>query len=254
MRMKRPGDSSLRQLLTEAASERPGTVAELRGVIFQSDNSSTVGALLIRPIETFDRWQAGLSRTPGDAPLAMHAGVHVVLEDGREFVAEQLVGSLFEDFKDGLNWTPLERFRAREASGWDVTVPATSFRGINEGIVRRTVDFLNAIQGRPFFGEDCVAFIERAFGGRRLFGDSPTGMALGVGLRVGDPALPLLRPDSKLDARASRLLRVSLVGAQPDPLAKAAAPNAHVWAGKMVVWAVVALVLDGLYRALRRKR
>ena len=55
----------------------------------------------------------------------MHAGLHVVLEDGREFVAEQLVGTLFEDFKDALNWTPLERFRTREGAGWDVTVPAT---------------------------------------------------------------------------------------------------------------------------------
>ena len=192
--MKRPGDSSLRPLPAEPASERPGIVTELKGIIFQSDNSSTVGALFIRPIETFDRWQAGLSRTPGDAPLAMHAGLHVVLEEGQEFVAEQLVGSLFEDFKDGLNWTPLERFRQREASGWDVTVPATCFRGINAGIVRRTVDFLNAIQGRPFFGEDCVAFIERAFGGRRLFGDSPTGLALGFGLRVGDPGAAVAAP------------------------------------------------------------
>ena len=252
--MKRPGDSVLRQLPTEPAAERPGTVVELKGIIFQSDDSSTVGALFIRPIETFDRWQAGLARTPGDAPLAMHAGLHVVLEDGREFVAEQLVGSLFEDFKDGLNWTPLERFRAREATGWDVTVPATDFRDINGGVIRRTVDFLNAIQGRPFFGEDCVAFIERAFGGRRLFGDSPTGLALGVGLRVGDPALPLLRPDAKLDARASGLLRVSQVRAQPDPLAEADAPNVHIWVGKMVVWAVIALVLDGLYRLWRRAR
>ena len=251
--MKRPGDSTLRQLPAEPAAERPGTVVELKGIIFQSDDSSTVGALFIRPIESFDRWQAGLTRTPGDAPLAMHAGLHVVLEDGREFVAEQLVGSFFEDFRDGLNWTPLERFRTREASGWDVTVPATCFRGINEGIVRRTVDFLNAIQGRPFFGEDCVAFIERAFGGRRLFGDSPTGLALGVGLKVGDPALPLLRPDAKLDARASHLLRVPLLRTLPDPLAEADAPNARIWLGKIAVWAVIALVVDGLYRLLRKR-
>ena len=252
--MKRPGDSTLRQLPSEPAAGRPGRVVELKGVIFQSDDSSVVGAVFIRPIETFDRWQAGLSRIPGDAPLAMHAGLHVVLEDGREFVAEQLVGSLFEDFKDGLNWTPLERFRAREATGWDVTVPATCFRDITESVVHRTLDFLNAVQGRPFFGEDCVGFIERAFGGRRLFGDSPTGLALGIGLRVGDPALPLLRRDSRLDERASRLLRVSTVRAQADPLADSDAPNAHRWIGRLAVCAVVATVLDGLYRLARRIR
>lgn len=252
--MKRPGDSILRPLPTEPAAARPGKVVELKGIIFQSDDSSVVGAVFIRPIETFDRWQAGLARTPGDAPLAMHAGLHVVLEDGREFVAEQLVGSLFEDFRDGLNWTPVERFRTREASGWDVTVPATQFRGINEGVVQRTVDFLNAIQGRPFFGEDCVAFIERAFGGRRLFGDSPTGMALGIGLRVGDPALPLLRPDARLEPRAARLLRVGTLRLQPDPVASHDAPNARLWLGRVAVWTVVVLVLGGLSRLGRRRR
>ena len=64
----------------------------------------------------------------------------------------------------------------------------------------------------------------------------------------------MLHPDTKLDARASHLLRVPLLQAQPDPLAKSDAPNVHVWLGKMVVWAVVALALDGLYRLLRRKR
>ena len=134
--MKRPGDSAFTRLPNApAAARRPGRVAELRGIIFQSDASSMVGAIFIRPIESFDRWQAGLARTPGDAPLAMHAGLHVVLEDGREFVAEQLVGTLFEDLKDALNWTPLERFRTREGAGWDATVPATAFRGIDDAVV-----------------------------------------------------------------------------------------------------------------------
>ena len=50
-----------------------------------------------------------------------HAGLHVVLEDGREFVVEQLFGTPREDFLDGLNWTPLETFRVRDHRGWDVT-------------------------------------------------------------------------------------------------------------------------------------
>ena len=201
-------------------------------------------------------------KRPGDSllrplptePAAARPGKVVELEEGREFVAEQLVASLFEDFRDGLNWTPLGSFRTREASGWDVTVPATQFRGINESVVHRTVDFLNAIQGRPFFGEDCVAFIERAFGGRRLFGDSPTGLALGIGLRVGDPALPLLRSDARLEPRAARLLRVSTVRAQPDPVASHDAPNARLWLGRLVVWSVVVLVLGGLSHLVRGRR
>ena len=106
--MKRPGDTLFQRLPAEPAAERPGRVAALKGIIFQSDPTSRNGKFLIRPIEAFDRWQAGLARTPGDAPLAMHAGLHVELDDGREFVAEQLVGSLFEDFEDGLNWTPVD--------------------------------------------------------------------------------------------------------------------------------------------------
>ena len=252
--MKRPGDSPLTQLLPVARCERPGKVRALRGIIFQSDNSSYVGAVFIRPIETFDRWQAGLARGAHNAPLAMHAGLHVVLEDGREFVAEQLVGTLFEDFKNGLNWTPLESFRQRESTGWDVTVPATCFRGITDAVVGRAVDFLNAVEGHPFFGEDCVKFIERVFGGRRLFGDSPTGLALGLGLRVGDPALPLLRADAQLDPEATRLLRVSTVRAQSDPVAGPEAPNAHRWLGRLLVWAVGALAVEGVFWLFRARR
>lgn len=250
--MKRPGDSIFQSSHEEPAAQRPGRVVELKGIIFQSDATSINGAILIRPIEAFDRWQAGLTRKAGEAPLAIHAGLHVVLEDGREFVAEQLVGSLFEDFEDGLNWTPVEKFRGREGAGWDVTVPATCFRAVDESVVRRVVAYLNTIQGRPFFGEDCVKFVERAFGGQRLFGDSPTGMALGIGLRIGDPALPLLRRDATLDARAARLMRAETVREQPDPLAAHDAPNAHLWLGRIVVWSVVALVLTGVYRSIRR--
>ncbi len=252
--MKRPGDSLFRNLPLEPTAERPARVVELKGIIFQSDTTSVNGAILIRPIEAFDRWQAGLSRASGDAPLAMHAGLHVGLEDGREFVAEQLVGSLFEDFKDGLNWTPVEKFHGREGSGWDVTVPATCFRAVDEAVVGRVVDYLNTIQGRPFFGEDCIKFIERAFGGQRLFGDSPTGMAFGIGLRVADPALPLLRPDVKLEPRAAYLLRAETVRSLPDPLADHDAPNARLWLGRIVVWSVVAVALTGLYRLVRRAR
>ena len=116
------------------------------------------------------------------------------------------------------------------------------------------VESLNTVTGHPFVGEDCTEFIERVFGGRRLFGDSPTGQALGFGLRVGDPALPLLRPDVKLDARTTELLRVETVRAQPDPTAANDSFNAHRWLGRIVVWSVLALALGSISDLVRRRR
>ena len=252
--MKRPGDTPFTRLATPSAAQRPGRVVELRGIIFQSDASSLVGAIFIRPIESFDRWQAGLARGFGEQPLAMHAGLHVVMENGDEFVAENLVGTWLEDFHDALNWTPLDRFRTREGSGWDATVPATAFRGIDDAVVATVVASLNTTTGRPFVDEDCTKLVERAFGGRRLFGDSPTARNLGFGLRVGDPALPLLRRDARLDARATRLLRVETVRAQPDPLASHDAPNAHVWLGRLILWSVLASVAGWLVHRLTSRR
>lgn len=208
---------------------RPGRVVELRGIILQSDSVSVLGAWIIRPVETLDMYLAGLGRSRNAPPLAMHAGLRVVLEDGREFVVEQLFGTPREDFVDGLNWTPLESFRARDHEGWDVTVAATAFRNVDETVVGEVVQFLNDIQGRPFFGEDCTVLIERAFGRRRLFADSPTARALGFGMRVGDPALALLKPDVRLKEDAERLLRADFLRALPDPTAEWDSPNGYIW-------------------------
>lgn len=225
--------------------DRPGRVVELRGIVLQSDAVSVLGAWIIRPVETLDMYFAGLGRSPESPPLAMHAGLHVVLEDGREFVVEQLFGTPREDFVDGLNWTPLETFKARDhEGGWDVTVPATAFREVDEDIVKEVVEFLNQIQGRPFFGEDCTTFIERAFGKRRMFGDSPTAQALGLGMRVGDPALALLKPTAHLDRQAERFLRADFLRALPDPTTRWDSPNGYLWIRRvvltlMLVWAAV---------------
>jgi hypothetical protein len=219
---------------------------ELRGVIFQSDAVNVLGGWIIRPVETLDLHLAGLGRSPGAPALAMHAGLHVVLEDGREFVVEQLFGTPREDFLDGLNWTPLGTFKIRDHRGWDVTVPATAFRGIDESIVRDVVTFLNSIQGRPFFGEDCTTFIERAFGKRRLFADSPTAGALGFGMRVGDPALPLLKPEARLAPDAERLLRADILRALPDPTSRWDAPNGHLWIRRGLGWMLVFAAVAGL--------
>jgi hypothetical protein len=146
-----------------------------------------------------------------------------------EFVVEQLFGAPREDFVDGLNWTPLETFRARDHEGWDVTVPPTCFRKIDENIVNEVIEFVNRIEGRPFFGEDCTNLVERAFGKRRLFADSPTARAIGIGMRIGDPALILLKPDAHLDRETERLVRADILRALPDPATGWDAPNGHLW-------------------------
>jgi hypothetical protein len=213
----------------------PARVAELRGIIFQNDGQSSIGRLFIRPIEAIDRFIAGVRPSPERPPLAMHAGLHVTLEDGREVVAEQLVGTLQMDFRNGLNWTPLEQFRERDRGGWDLTVSAQAFRNVDASVEAETVRNLNAIQGHPFIGEDCTAFIERAFGGRRLFADSPLLRLLGLSARVGDPALPLLRQDAHLDERTSRLLHADAVKRLPDALADPESPNIRFWLVRLAV-------------------
>jgi hypothetical protein len=196
----------------------------------QSDGKSTVGRVFIRPLEALDRWIVGILPSPGEPTLAMHAGIHVVIDGERDYVAEQLVGSLYLDFHSGLNWTPLEQFQNRDRGGWDVTVPATGFRGVDDTLVEETVTRLNAIDGHPFIGEDCTAFIERAFGGEhRLFADSPLLRSLDIGVRIGDPALPLLRADAPLDSDARDKLQFEVIKDLPDPLADAGSPNARNW-------------------------
>ena len=238
-------------------ANRPGLVTAIRGVIFQSDGKSTIGRIIIRPLEALDRWIAGILPSPGEPALAMHAGIHVVIEGAREFVAEQLVGSLYLDFHDGLNWTPLEKFRGRDRGGWDVTVPATAFRRVDDAAVAETVQCLNTIEGHPFMGEDCTAFIERAFGGRRMFADSPLLGPFGIAVRIGDPALPLLRPDAPLDARARELLQFDEIKNLPDALADARSPNVRNWLLQrglpaVVLGAGVGLVVEHYSSSSRR--
>ncbi len=245
--------NALLKSLPPSVPYRPDQVAELRGIILQSDSVNVLGAWIIRPIETLDMLLTGLHRAAGAPPLAMHAGLHVVLQDGREFVVEQLFGTPREDFLDGLNWTPLETFKARDHQGWDVTVPATEFREINQGMVDEVVEFLNAIKGRPFFGEDCTMLIERAFGKRRLFGDSPTAAALGFGMRVGDPALALLKPEARLDQKSERLLRADFLRNLPDPTTDWDSPNGYIWIRRIAGLALVGAAIAGILFHWKRR-
>ncbi|MBV9355717.1 MAG: hypothetical protein JO023_09340 [Chloroflexi bacterium] len=238
----------------EEHAERPGRVARVLGVIFQSDERSSVGRMFIRPMEELDRMIAGLHPQGASTSLAMHAGLHVRLEDGREYVAEQLVGTPYMDLKSGLNWTPVQEFRQRDRAGWDVTVPVTRFRGIEEDDVAATVGRLNQIEGRPFVGEDCTAFVERAFAGKRLFADSPLLQSLGVPARVGDPALPLLRPDVRFDERTRHLLRTDAVQQLPDPERSAGAPNAWLWLRRLAPALALGALLGWLLAHVRVRR
>ena len=204
---------------------RPGKVRKISGIIFQSDKLSVLGNWIIRPIEMLDRRLAGLGKNPFGPPLAIHSGVRVQMQDGREFVVEQLFGTPQEDLVDALNWTPLKKFRERDHRGWDVTVPATAFRNIDRRAINEAISFLNQVKGKPFFGEDCTTLVERVFNKRRMFADSPSARLLGFGVRVGDPALPLLRLDTVLDPKAEFLLRAHNLRKLPDPTTSWNAPN-----------------------------
>jgi len=231
--------SPRRQYVAESA-DRPGTVTSIRGIVFQSDGRSTVGRMFIRPFEAIDRWIVGILPRPGEPSLAMHTGIHVEIDGEREYVAEQLVGSFYLDFRNGLNWTLFENFAMRDRGGWDVTVPAKSFRRVDDAVIDDTVQRLNAIDGHPFVGEDCTAFVERAFGGRRLFADSPLLRWFGVGVRIGDPALPLLRPDAELDQHARERLQFDKINNLPDAAADVESPNVRLWAHRLLPLAIVA--------------
>jgi hypothetical protein len=87
---------------------------------------------------------------------------------------------------------------------------------------------------------------ERAFGKRRLFADSPTASALGFGIRVGDPALPLLKPEARLATDAKRLLRSDILHALPDPTAQWDAPNGHFWIRRVLGLMFLIAVMVGL--------
>jgi len=234
-------------------AERPGRVTAIQGVIFQSDGKSGIGRVFIRPLEALDRWIAGILPKPGDPSLAMHAGIRLTIDGTKEFVAEQLVGTFYLDFKNGLNWTPLDQFRQRDRGGWDVTVPATAFRQVNHAAVAETIGKLNAIEGHPFLGEDCTAFIERAFGGRRMFADSPLLRSFGIGARIGDPALPLLKPDAALEPEARQKLQFDKIKDLPDALADAESPNLRVWLVRLTPILFLSLLIGRAYSSSSRK-
>lgn len=134
-----------------------------------------------------------------------------------------------------------------------MTIPATCFRRINDEVVDETLGRLNLIQGHPFLGEDCTAFIERAFGGRRMFADSPLLRSFGIGARIGDPALPLLKPDAPSHLETKRKLQFDKIKYLPDALADAASPNVRIWLVRLIPVALLALLAKKVYSSSSRK-
>ena len=234
------------------AKARPGRVVGMRGVVFQYDRRDVISDWLIHPFEQLDRRLAGIKpRLREPAPLAIHVGAHVEVADQsgeapevREWVVEQLFGKQLRQIvrnvlRNGLTWTPLAEFEQRDHGGWHVSIPATTFRFVDEAAVEETLARLNRIEGHPFMAEDCVRFVERAFGERRLFADSPTLRLLGLHVGVADPALPLLRADAALDPHAARLLRWDALRHLPNARGRAA----RVSAARRVALGSLALVL-----------
>jgi len=189
--------------------------------VFQCDADDPISGLIIRPIQQLSRW---LRRRDGGrprprVPLANHAGirVRVACPDGRvrTYVVEQLTSTARQHFVNGLSWTPWKEFKARQAGGWDVTVPATAFEGVEAADIPVAMERLNHLVGQPFYGEICTALIERVFGGRRLFEDVEVldRLVPGPGLRIPEPAAPIFKPDAQLSRRARQLLRVDELAA-----------------------------------------
>jgi hypothetical protein len=198
-------------------AQRPGRVLGIDGIVFQCDADHPISSLFIRPIEELSVRFRGRSRRAGSlgVPLANHAGIRVRIsgDDGRAypFVVEQQAGTLVQNVANALSWTPWREFRMREGrGGWDVTVPATTFEGVEQADVLAAIGVLNREPGRAFYREICTSFIERIFGGRKLFDDVEVldWLVPGPGPRIPEPAAPRFKSNARLSRRARYLLRV----------------------------------------------
>ena len=71
-------------------------------------------------------------------------------------------------------------------------------------------------------------------------------------MRVGDPALMLLRSDAQFDPETERLIRANVLRALPDPTTEWDAPNGRLWIKRgLLVLAIIALV--AVLRSRRRR-
>ncbi len=213
-------------------SYRPGRVVRIDGVVFQCDADDMVSTLLIRPMQRLSQRLRGRERgfSSSGVPLANHAGIRICIAcphgSTQTYVVEQLSGTLWQNVANGLSWTTWRKFKAREGGGWDVTVPCLAFEGVTPADVAAAIDVLNEETGQAFYSEICTAFIERVFGGHRLFNEVEAlhWLVRGAGLRIPEPAAPRFRRNAYLSRRARHLLRTKelmAVRAQIDQIAGA---------------------------------
>jgi hypothetical protein len=72
-------------------------------------------------------------------------------------------------------------------------------------------------------------------------------------MRVGDPALMLLRSDAQLDLVTERLIRADVLRTLPDPTADWDAPNGRLWIKRGLIALAIVALGTGL-KSLRRRR
>jgi hypothetical protein len=217
-----------------AHPRRPGRVVGIDGIVFQCDADDPISSLFIRPIEELSVRFRGRSRCAESlgVPLANHAGIRVRIagDDGRAypFVVEQQTGTLAQNVANALSWTPWREFKMRAGrGGWDVTVPATAFEGVEPADVLAAIDALNREAGRAFYREICTAFIERIFGSRHLFDDVEVldWLVPGPGPHIPEPAAPRFKSNARLSPRARYLLRVDELPSIHEAVEAARAPE-----------------------------
>ena len=75
-------------------------------------------------------------------------------------------------------------------------------------------------------------------------------------MRVGDPALMLLRPEAQFDPETESLIRADILRALPDPTASWEAPNGRLWIKRallaLAIVALAAFLKNVRFRRLQR--
>jgi len=77
--------------------------------------------------------------------------------------------------------------------------------------------------------------------------------SLGFNVRIGDPALPLLRDNAQLDVRTSELLQFDEIKRLPDAVAGVESPNLRLWAHRLLPVALAAGLSAKIYSSASRK-
>ena len=86
-----------------------------------------------------------------------------------------------------------------------------------------------------------------------MFADSPLLRSFGIGARIGDPALPLLRPDAPLGPEPGQKLQFDKIKELPDALADAESANVRRWLVRATPLVVLGALVARFYSSSSRK-